>query len=203
MKITSRQKVLSLVQKNHFITVSEISHYLDLTPANIRHHLSILGDEGLIEKTDLRRSFARGRPESVFTLSRIFKKDGLELLTDGVLRIWSSNLSQNELNGKMEKISEVMAPDFQKIENESGTKRLFLCVQHLNLLHYQATWEAGSSGPHIKLGNCPYWKVIDHHPELCMLDKILLERLSGFKISQISKLERNEKGELECLFFGN
>jgi predicted ArsR family transcriptional regulator len=203
MKITSRQKVFREIHKHRFITVSEISQYLDLTPANIRHHLSILMDEGLVEKKDLHRNFGRGRPESVYTLSRVFKEDGLAQLTDGILRIWASSLSVEELIAKLDKMAALMSAYPQRIENESGTKRLFLCVEHLNLYHYQASWEAGSSGPHIRLGNCPYWKIIERHPELCTMDKILLEKLSGFTLSQISKLEQDEKGELECLFIGS
>ena len=203
MNNSTRQKILNAVQKHQVITVSEITIYLDLRPANIRHHLSILMDEGLVEGLDSRKREGRGRPETIYSVSRIFKEDGLSSLTDGILRVWGLSLTNDDLNRNIKALAHQLAGVAGEIKYTGITKRLSTNMEYLKKLRYQAHWEASPSGPRIILGNCPYWKIINQHPELCIMDKILLEKLSGLKISQISKLERDERGLLACSFIGS
>jgi len=203
MEITSRQKVFATVRKHQLLTVSEICLLLDMRPANTRHHLSILKAEGLIEEMEFHRSGGKGRPEKVFAVSNAFKEDGLENLTSGILNIWGLKTKNDELNNNFKALAHQLAGDAGEFQYLGITNRLSSCVENLNMLHYQAKWEAGPSGPRIRLGNCPYWKIINQFPELCKMDKNLLEELAGFKMLQISKMERDERGSLECSFIGD
>jgi predicted ArsR family transcriptional regulator len=203
MEITSRQRVFEAIRKHRLITVSELNLYLDMTPANIRHHLSVLRSDGLVEEIDSRKRDGRGRPETVYAVSSVFKEDGLGNLVKGILGVWGSSISPDVLNQNMQAIARHLAGNVDEGGNTTINKRLTACMDHLNKLHYQAHWEASHSGPRIRLGNCPYRKIIDQHPELCRMDKFLLEELVGFKISQVSKLERDERGSLYCSFIGH
>jgi predicted ArsR family transcriptional regulator len=203
MNVTTRKRILIAIKKHQLVTVSDICLYLDLNPANTRHHLSILKDEGLIEEMESHPHIGRGRPETVYSVSRVFKEDGLENLMGGILRIWRVAQIEDGLNQNIRELAHQMAGSTGEIQYLTTTKRLALCVDHLNKLHYQAQWEASLSGPRIRLRNCPYWKVIKQFPELCIMDGNLIEELSGLKINQTSKLERDERGLLECRFIGN
>ena len=78
--------------------------------------------------------------------------------------------------------------------------RLETVVAALNDLHYQARWEAGSAGPRLILGYCPYEVVIANYPELCRMDKAGLEQALGITVSQTAKLETGSGGAPYCVF---
>ena len=181
MNVTSRKRIFTTIKKHQLITVSEMCFYLDLNPANVRHHLSILKDEGLVEETELRRQSGRGRPEYVYSVSRVFKEEGLEVLLGGILRIWRVDKNEDALNLNIRELARQLAGNADEIQYSTITKRLSLCMDHLNKLHYQAQWEASPSGPRIRLRNCPYWKVIEQNPELCRMDSFLIEELLGYE----------------------
>ena len=203
MEITSRQKIFKIIRKHQVITVSELNHFLDMTPANIRHHLAVLKADGLVEIIDSRKKLGRGRPEAVYAVSNIFIEDGLETLVEGILKLWFLSISPDQVNLNLHAIAGHLASDGVDIGNFPINKKLTACISYLNGLHYKAQWEASPSGPRIKFGNCPYRKIINQHPELCLMDNYLLEELVGFKISQVSKLERDERGKLYCSFIGH
>lgn len=203
MNITSRQKVFEVIRKHQLITVSELNQFLEMTPANIRHHLAVLIADGMVEKMDVRNKIGRGRPETVYSVSNVFVEDGLDNLLEGILKLWFSSLSPSEMDQKMKAIARHLAGGREDVGVISVTKRLTSCVIHLNSLGYKAQWEASPTGPRVKFGVCPYSKIIKKHPELCEMDEHLLETLLGFKMSQISKLERDERAVLFCSFIGH
>jgi predicted ArsR family transcriptional regulator len=203
MEITSRQKVFEVIRKHQVITISELNLFLDMTSANIRHHVSVLKADGLVERIDSRKKMGRGRPEAVYAVSNVFNEDGLETLIEGILDLWFSSVSPDELSRKMQAIARYLAGESADDNKEPVNKRLASCMTHLNILHYKAHWEASPSGPRIKFGNCPYRKIVDRHPEICLMDKYLVEKLVGIKISQVSKLERDQRGILYCSFIGH
>lgn len=203
MEITSRQKVFEIIRKHQLVTVSELNHYLEMTPANIRHHLAVLMVDGLIERIDSRKKLGRGRPESVYAVSNVFVEDGLETLVEGLLRSWLSTVSKEDVEKIVQSIARHLAKDGLFAGIIPINKKLTMAMSYLNGLHYKAQWEASPSGPRIKFGNCPYRKIINRHPELCMMDKYLLEELVGIKFSQVSKLERDETGKPYCRFIGH
>lgn len=202
MNNTTRKRILTAIQKHQLISVSEICLYLDLNPANTRHHLSILKDEGLIEELLLRKRSGRGRPEKIYSISKIFKEDGLENLIVGILQIWRATQTEDDYLQILEELAGQLSRPAGDVRHLAVTKRLTVCVEHLSALHYQARWEASPYGPRIRLSNCPYWKIIKQYPELCRMDEKLIEDLSGIKMKQTSKLERDERGLLECSFVG-
>ena len=203
MEITSRQKIFEVIRKHQLVTVSELNHFLDMTPANIRHHLAVLQADGLVEQVESRKKIGRGRPEAVFSVSNVFVEDGLGTLIEAVLGSWFLSIPPDQVDQNIQTIARNLAGDVAEIGNLSINKKLTTCVSRLNDLRYKAQWEASSSGPRIKFGNCPYRKIIIRHPELCLMDKYLLEELVGFKISQVSKLEREERGKIYCSFIGH
>jgi predicted ArsR family transcriptional regulator len=73
-------------------------------------------------------------------------------------------------------------------------------MQRLNELNYQAHWEARADSPIIILGKCPYAPIIDQYPELCVMDKHLLETLLDVNVDQIMKIDRQPEGPQHCLF---
>jgi predicted ArsR family transcriptional regulator len=203
MNITSRQKVLEIVRKHPLINVFEISNFLRMTPANVRHHISILRSEGVIEENSSRNNLGRGRPRIIYSVNNAHKKDGLGNLIEGIFGIWASSNSNEEINHKMQMLAYYLALEIGKADFKSINMRLTACVDLLNKFHYQAYWEAGVKGPNIRLGSCPYQRIIKRHPELCIMDKFLLEKLTGLNVMQVSKMECDDRNSNSCNFTGN
>jgi predicted ArsR family transcriptional regulator len=70
----------------------------------------------------------------------------------------------------------------------------------LNELNYHARWEAQKENPKIILGNCPYSTVIHDHPDICLIDKYLIEGLLSTTVAQETKLLRDNRGYATCVF---
>jgi predicted ArsR family transcriptional regulator len=77
-------------------------------------------------------------------------------------------------------------------------KRLNLAVESLNQMNYHAHWEAGSEGPRMVFGHCPYAAIIARHPELCAMDQAILREVTGESAVQISKT--GQEGSSVCVF---
>lgn len=65
-------------------------------------------------------------------------------------------------------------------------------------MNYHARWEAGAEGPRVIFGHCPYAAIIARHPDLCRMDKALLEEWMGRSADQFAKIEI--EGSLVCVF---
>jgi predicted ArsR family transcriptional regulator len=77
-------------------------------------------------------------------------------------------------------------------------KRLNLTAEKLNEMNYHAHWEAGSEGPRIVFGHCPYAAIVGRHPELCAMDHALLKNLTGQPTAQLFKTGKD--GSSVCVF---
>jgi len=75
---------------------------------------------------------------------------------------------------------------------------LNLTVEKLNQMNHHARWEAGSDGPRIIFGHCPYAAIIEKHPELCMMDEALLKEWMGQPTAQAAKAGKD--GSSICVF---
>ena len=203
MELTAHQKVFEAIRKHPSITVKELSKYLGKTPADIRHHISILLSYGVIERIDHRRQDGRGRPEVIYAISAANNSDGLVNLIEGILSTWIQRYSADILKNELKRVGYQLIGSPNNEKNISITLRLAKSIQILSGLGYQAHWEAGVSGPRISLGTCPYRRIIQNHPELCHMDQYLIEELIGINIFQISKLEKDERGLSSCIFSSN
>jgi len=196
---STRQQIISMLQAKKQLSSQEISHALQLTPANIRHHLSILIDEGVVEVASQRKKHGKGRPVQVFSLTREIASHNLDGLASALLDELKNGYQNNSLNQLFSNIALRLAPPGISTPH-SLTQHLYVTVQKLNDLHYQARWEAHADAPRIFLEHCPYAAILPAHPELCLIDKNLLEKLLDHPVNQMAKLDRDKHGTLFCLF---
>lgn len=199
MQSTTRLRILEYLRRQQTATVHELSNTFSMTGANIRHHLEILESNRLIELIG-RRHEGRGRPEFVYTLSRQVLGDGLDTLAASMLEVWVRNIPEKNREAALRTIGKKLAGENSEKSADLLSLRLADLMERLNSMHYRARWEAGSSGPRVLLGHCPYSAIIKKYPELCRVDAYLLEHFVGLPAQQIEKLQQNSKGVLFCLF---
>jgi predicted ArsR family transcriptional regulator len=197
VKPTTRFRILEYIRKYQAASVKELSTLLGMSGANIRHHLSLLESNDLIESVGFRND-GRGRPGKVFGLSRRVLGDGLDTLSGSLLSLWMESVQGENLEAGLKSLAGRIAGQTQASQPEM--KQLMGTVRRLNELHYQARWEAGASGARILLGHCPYAAIISDHPELCRMDAFLLEEKLAASVVQTAKLLMNDKGLPYCAF---
>lgn len=189
---TSRQKILTHLKKTRSASAREIARALKLSAPNVRHHLSVLCSDGRVEMASVHNREGRGRPEKVYALSQAALGDNLSALAEAVLTVAGSTLS-------MEAVARLVL-DESLFAGQSMNRRLALLVEKLNEMHYQARWEAGSSGPRVLFGRCPYARVIDGHSEICTMDAALLKNSLARDVSILKKNEMPAKGMCPFIF---
>ena len=195
--LTARHKVLAYLNKTRSASAREIARALKMPPANVRHHLRVLASDGRLELTSVRGRGGRGRPEKVYSLPRTALGDNLPVLVDALLTEAGTKSALSGDEATMEALARHLA-DKTNLANHPVAKRLNPIVEKLNQMNYHAHWEAGAAGPRIVFSHCPYEAIIQKHPELCRMDKVLLHELLGQSADQISKI--GEEDSSVCVF---
>jgi predicted ArsR family transcriptional regulator len=197
MKPTTRFRILEYIRKYQTTSVRELSSVMGMSGANIRHHLSLLESNDLVESVGIRKE-GRGRPRHVFGLSRRVLGNGLDTLSGSLLSLWLEGTSDEKQEVGLKSLASRLAGPIEP--NLPLMKQVMGTVARLNELHYHARWEAGSAGARILLGHCPYAAIIADHPELCRMDAFLLEVRLGASVVQTAKLQMSDKGLPYCAF---
>jgi predicted ArsR family transcriptional regulator len=195
---TARQRILDQIRSKRSCSAGELSLALGTTPANIRHHLAILLNEGAIELVDQRRGAGRGRPTRLYALARQAHAHNLDKLAGVLLQELLEGLQPEERMAAILRIADRLGEPAGA--TGSLTQRLNACVQLLNDMNYQARWEARSSGPRVVFAHCPYAVILPEHPELCQMDASLLEGVLEASVVQAARLLPSRQGGKVCIF---
>ena len=199
MKPTTRQRILDHLRKQQTTTVRELSHALEMTGANIRHHLAMLESNDLVTVVGQRRE-GRGRPVNIYRLSRRVLGDGLDKLASAMFDTWLRPGTDQEQETGLRSLAQRLAGEKTSGTASPVTQRLIATVVRLNEMHYQARWEAGAQGPRILLLHCPYQAIITDYPELCRMDAHLLSVQLDHPVEQVARLESDTRGVPFCAF---
>jgi predicted ArsR family transcriptional regulator len=199
---TSRQKILNYIIEQQSTTVEDLSKVFRVTPANIRHHLSILTEQGSVKVIGQKAVNFKGRPAQIYSSSQLSDQNNLDHLSDALLCTLVCNSGPNEKKQMIDNIALHIGAEF-KVDFTNPTRRMYSTIHSLNRMNYQAHWEAHIKNPRIMLGHCPYYAILDEHPELCQVDASLLEHLLDTPVWQIEKQAINTKGIPQCVFLMN
>ncbi len=198
--VTTRSKILAFLEKRGQASAVELSHALNLTPANIRHHLRVLQNEGVIVPIPTERTSARGRPACLYALSDQQKAHNFDRLCAAFLQQLRTIKSADEKKALLRSIAQQLLADRFSPQKISLTQRLIFTIRLLNEMSYKASWEAHREAPTIKFSHCPYATLVEDFPELCAMDVFLLETLMGCPIEVITTHQILPSGETVCRF---
>lgn len=198
MQIT-RQRILDYLDINRTATSIELSRAFRMTSANLRHHLGVLQNEGLINVVGQESSEGRGRPTKIYMIA---KQSGEHNLGELASALFEQILGTRESKKRTQNLKQIAL----RLQGETGdnrgsiTQRLAAAVDRLNALRYRAHWEAHTDGPRIIFRQCPYAAIIDTHPELCQMDAHLLGGIIDEVVTQTAKIDRKPNGVAACVF---
>ncbi len=189
--ITARQRVLAYLKKLRApLSAAQLARALQMSPANIRHHLGILIADGRVQIVQDQRIGGRGRPRQLYALTPALRGENLAAALGAIL-------------DEVPRREDLLRSAGSRLGGRPQTglplpRRLAAVVETLDRMHYEAHWEAGAEGPRLLFANCPYAAIIEKHPELCRLDAAMLESGMGAPVQQIAKMQRG--GPALCVF---
>ena len=199
-KSTARQRILGYLSQHNGASALEISRALKVTAANIRHHLSILVADGRAQVLGSRQEQGRGRPVQVFGIGEAGLGDNLEALAGALLAQLFENAGPDERDNLLKTLANRLAPRLPGEASLHITRRLAQIIARLNRSGYAARWEAHAIAPRIIFDHCPYAALIADHPEICQMDRFILEQGLGGRVEQTERLEKNARGTTFCQF---
>jgi predicted ArsR family transcriptional regulator len=196
---TRRQILLDYIKARGSATPAEIARALKMSPTNVRHHLSILKDQGSIQVSGELPAESRGRPAYVYSLTSQAGLHNLDRLAGLLLDEVMDTLAAGS-QSILERVARRLAGEAPAESKAGLAQRLALAVARLNELNYQARWEAHATSPHIILGHCPFAPIIAAHPELCRVDAAMIETWLKTSVEQAAKLAPDQRGGRHCVF---
>lgn len=194
---STRQKILAHLESHHAAAAVEISRALGVTTANVRHHLNVLLEMGLVEIAGQLPNAGRGRPTLLYMTTHQAQSNNFPALAAALLREVVITSKRN-VGKRLQRIANNLSDGVNK--DTPITQRLYAVTRHLNDMQYKSHWEAHADGPRVILGQCPYAAIIEEHPELCTMDAFILEDMLEAEVEQTAKIEYRPAGVPHCIF---
>jgi Predicted transcriptional regulator len=196
----TREKIMRALRANGRMTVSELVKELRITHIGVRHHLSSLLAEGLIESREERHGI--GRPHLVYRLtetaldrnpSKYYK------FTNFLLDRLKENLPPEMVDRLLREVASSIAGEWKtELDPLPWPRRIDRLVQLLAQDGFIAQVE--ESGPdqyRLLEFACPYSKISLHHPEVCALDASIFSHALG---AQVERTACIRSGSETCTF---
>jgi predicted ArsR family transcriptional regulator len=192
----TRVSILAYLKDHHSVSAGDLARVLEMTPANIRYHLDILRESGLIQVTGTRSAGGSGRPIILYNISSPSLGENLETLLRAFLEI--IEIQSDPDSFRKDLVEHIWANRFS--ENLSDIQRFNLAVDFLSELNYHASWQARPDGPQVELRHCPYRALaIDNH-KICQIDEVLISVMVNRPMRLVQKRTFADNPYSPCIF---
>jgi DeoR family transcriptional regulator, suf operon transcriptional repressor len=184
---STKDKILQTLLRRPKITINELAEAVDINPISVRHHLTNLQMEGLIEAEEVRHGV--GRPRLVYSLTQ----DGMERFPTKYLRLTTRLLAQMKetMPGPMvsqlfNQVAEDLASEYSsQIQGLSMEERLEFVKELLAQEGFTVEWEKKGSEYQIHEISCPYYQIGVAHPEVCTVDQTLISKMLALPANKV------------------
>ncbi len=189
----TRRHILEILKEQKEATIDEIVVELSdrigkITAVTVRHHLEILRGDALVAAPTVRRRSAPGRPQYVYTLT----ERAADMFPNNYQGLASGLLDQLKTALPADKVDEILAGVAKEMVNAAMVPdapieiRLDHVVAFLNSNGYTAAWSRGRDGHLLSVINCPYEQISCSNPDVCKMDKKLIEGLVGVPAERVT-----------------
>lgn len=184
---STKDKILQTLLRKPKITINELAEAVGINPISVRHHLTNLQMEGLIEAEEERHGV--GRPRLVYSLT----EDGMERFPTKYLRLTTRLLAQMKesmpgpiVTQLFNQIAEDLAREYEsQIEGLSMEERLEFVKELLAREGFTVEWEKKGEEYQIHEISCPYYQIGIAHPEVCTVDQTLISRMLALPANKV------------------
>jgi len=177
----TREKVLRTLLTHPRSTINDLSDSVGITPISIRHHITSLQAENLIDCEEERHGV--GRPRQLFSLTEA----GIEQfptqyvkLTLRLLKRLKETMPEVLVSNLFTQMAQELANDLAAdvdTTNLTFDERLALIIELLRREGFSIEMEKKDNSLLIHEVSCPYYFIGQDHPEICMVDQVLISTL--------------------------
>ena len=172
----TRWGILQHLRERGQASAQELSKVLGMSPVSIHYHLNVLQREGLVEPQPVRRNV--GRPHYVYSLrdsARELFPQSYHRLADRLLDELKSRMSEQEISELFVRIaSDIAAEHAAALEGKTLEQKIDTLVELLGEEGFLARVEKVGGQFRLTQYGCPYYYVVERHPEVCQIDLNLI-----------------------------
>jgi len=196
---TTRERILETLLANPRSAINDIAEAVSINPISVRHHITNLQADGLIEVDEERHGV--GRPRQVFSLS----ERGLERfptryvsLTNRLLDQIKETLPEQQVSIIFSQLASGMASMYAEKAKKMSLDEKLQYVKDI-LAHEGFGIELERSDGVIKIHEitCPYLQVGQSHPEVCAVDQTIISTVLNIPVEKITCIL---SGDAHCTF---
>lgn len=196
---STRDRILQTLLGNPRSTITDLADAVGINAISVRHHLTSLQAEGLVNAEEERHGV--GRPRLVYFLT----EKGLERFPTNYLRLTNRLLDQLKeslpapvVNKIFTEIAVDLASSVKREARDMNIEeRLNLIQKLLGEEGFSVQWEKQGSQYQIHEITCPYYHVGQSHPEVCNVDQTLISSVLGIPAEKIQCVLR---GDTHCTY---
>ena len=190
-------QILQYLQRQGAATVKDLAALLGVSATAAREHLVHLLAEGLVEARAERNG--PGRPRLVYTLSEAARSrfpQQYDRLITGLLRELMALEGPAKVEQILERVSRRLADEYaDRMAGSDVPQRLAELRRLLEQRGVPA--EVVASGDGISLFACPFYDVAHDNPQVCSMERQMIEFVLGEKLALESTIR---EGALTCRF---
>lgn len=183
-----RNLVLNTLLKRQRCTINELAEVAEINPISMRHHIAKLEGEGLVASQVVRQGV--GRPHHVYFLTNAgMEKFPQRYLTLSIrlLEQLKENLPNKTVQKLFKEIASGMVDDHTAqidIVDLDLDERVDLITQLLQTEGFSIEISSLDGAVQIKENSCPYKHVGHEHPEICLVDETIIEKVLNTDIEK-------------------
>lgn len=193
---STRARVSRSILQHGPSTASELAQRLDLTPAAVRRHLSVLIDRGLLSSREQRvyGTRGRGRPAMVFALTDAGRAEfphGYHDLAVQALGFVRDHLGEQGVQRFADTFVAGVEQRFSELEREFDNPTDAL-VEALNDAGFVASVHPVATGKQLCQHHCPVAQVAAEFPELCEAETRAFARLLDSHVQRLATIAHGD-----------
>lgn len=196
---STRERILQTLLNHPQSTVSELAKAVGINTISVRHHITNLQADNLIEAEEERHGV--GRPRMVYSLT----EKGLERFPTHYLRLTNRLLDQMKeamppavIDNLFTSMASEIASDYvQQVKNMTVEEKLEFIKDLLAQEGFSVEWEHQGQEYLIHEITCPYYHVGQAHPEVCSVDQTLISEVLSIPAQKVKCVLR---GDTQCTY---
>ena len=184
---STRDKILQTLLQKPRSTINTLAEAVGINPISVRHHLTNLQMEGLVEGQEERHGV--GRPRLVYILT----DEGMERFPTRYMQLTTRLLSQMKdtmpgpvVTELFNQIAEDMASHYSSdMRGLSMEERLNFVKEMLGREGFTVEWEKKGGQYEIHEISCPYYQIGIAHPDVCTVDQTLISKMLALPANKV------------------
>ncbi|MEL7642472.1 MAG: winged helix-turn-helix transcriptional regulator [bacterium] len=196
---STRERILQTLLENPRTPIPNLAEAVGINPISVRHHLSSLENDGLVDWEEERHGV--GRPRLVYFLTeagqehfptRYFR------LTNQLLEELKKTLPEETVRKIFLNMANTLSSEHSKRANSVPLEeRLNILQEFLTAEGFVIEWDKDDENYYIREITCPYYHVGQSHPEVCTLDQTIISNILNIPARKVNCILQ---GDQHCSF---